>query len=86
MSASTSQKALITGATSYIGAHIAQQLLEKGWYVRGTVRSQTKAQRLHVTFKAGDRFETVEVKNVQKKESFTEAVKGVNYVFHVASG
>ncbi|TFK45170.1 NAD(P)-binding protein, partial [Heliocybe sulcata] len=36
-------------------------------------------------FKAGDRFETVEVKDVQKKELFTEAVKGVDYVFHVAS-
>ncbi|TFK51100.1 NAD(P)-binding protein [Heliocybe sulcata] len=85
MSASTSQKALITGVTSYIGAHIAQQLLEKGWYVRGTVRAQAKAQWLHDTFKAGDRFETVEVKDIQKKESFAEAVKGVDYVFHVAS-
>ncbi|TFK50136.1 hypothetical protein OE88DRAFT_1645865 [Heliocybe sulcata] len=71
-----SQRALITGVTSYIGAHIAQQLLEKGWYVRGTVRTQAKGQWLHDTFKAGDRFETVEVKDVQKKELFTEAVKG----------
>ncbi|KZT23559.1 NAD(P)-binding protein [Neolentinus lepideus HHB14362 ss-1] len=78
-------KALITGVTSYIGAHIAQQLLQQGWYVRGTVRSQTKAQWLHDTFKAGSRFETVEVKDIQRKESFADSVKGVDYVFHVAS-
>ncbi|EPQ55055.1 D-lactaldehyde dehydrogenase [Gloeophyllum trabeum ATCC 11539] len=81
----TPQKALITGVTSYIGAHIAQKLLQQGWSVRGTVRNQAKARWLHDTFKAGSRFETVEAVDIQKKDSFAEAVKGVDVVFHVAS-
>jgi NADPH:quinone reductase-like Zn-dependent oxidoreductase len=33
---------LVTGATSFIAGHIIKLLLEKGYNVRGTVRSQAR--------------------------------------------
>ena len=35
---------LLTGISGYIGLHCAKQLLEAGYTVRGTVRSQAKVQ------------------------------------------
>ena len=37
---------LVTGINGYIGSHIGQHLLQKGYSVRGTVRSIQKTQRL----------------------------------------
>lgn len=31
--------ALVTGVSGYLGGHVAKALLDKGWDVRGTVRS-----------------------------------------------
>ena len=37
--ASNSALVLVTGASGYLASHIVHQLLEKGYRVRGTVRS-----------------------------------------------
>jgi nucleoside-diphosphate-sugar epimerase len=38
----TMKTTLLTGISGYIGLHCAKELLEAGYAVRGTVRSQTK--------------------------------------------
>lgn len=37
---------LVTGASGYIACHIVKQLLEKGYKVRGTVRSTKNEQKV----------------------------------------
>ena len=37
--AADSVTCLVSGASGYIASHVIQQALEKGWNVRGTVRS-----------------------------------------------
>jgi NADPH-dependent methylglyoxal reductase len=48
--ASCDQTILVTGANGYVARHVVQQLLEKGFKVRGTVRSQKAASQLRETF------------------------------------
>ena len=49
-------KVLVTGINGYIAAWVAQQLLEEGYAVRGTVRSAEKGTHLQKSFaKYGDR-------------------------------
>ncbi|CAG5159338.1 uncharacterized protein ALTATR162_LOCUS5535 [Alternaria atra] len=47
---SSNQTILVTGANGYIAGHVVLQLLEKGFKVRGTVRSQKAASQLRDTF------------------------------------
>ena len=42
---STSKTVLVTGANGYLGSAVVQHCLEHGYHVRGTVRSQAKADR-----------------------------------------
>lgn len=42
MTLATSQPVLVTGITGYQASHVAFALLNKGYKVRGTVRSQEK--------------------------------------------
>lgn len=79
---------LVTGVNGYIGSHVADQLLAKGYVVRGTVRSLSKAEELENVFekKYGiGRFEPVEVSDMTREDAFDDAVKGVTGIAHVAS-
>jgi len=40
---------LVTGVSGYVGKWCAVKLLEKGYRVRGTVRSKSKAQQVNDT-------------------------------------
>lgn len=81
-----SQTILVTGASSFIGAHVIQLLLNKGYNVRGTVRSKAKEasvlegipenQRNQVSFAYIADIAT---------DSADEAVQGVQGIIHVAS-
>lgn len=77
---------LLTGASGFLAAHIAQQLIERGFKVRGTVRSQEKGEYLskHVV-KDSKNWDFVIVEDVEKEGAFQEAVKGVDAVLHTAS-
>jgi nucleoside-diphosphate-sugar epimerase len=60
-------KVLVTGASGYIAAWVVKTLLERGFRVRGTVRSSAKGEYLANLFKAhGDRFEYVIVEDIAK--------------------
>ncbi|KAL4253690.1 NAD(P)-binding domain superfamily protein [Abortiporus biennis] len=82
----TSGKILVTGANGYIALWVVKSLLEKGFSVRGTVRSEAKVNHLKETFKSfGDKFEVVVVEDITKDGAFDEAVKGIDAIEHTAS-
>jgi len=75
---------LVTGANGFIGSHVADQLLEAGYRVRGTSRDTTKTAWMKELFdkKYGEgRFEAVVVKDMVEPGAFEEACKGISLVF-----
>jgi len=77
---------LLTGATGFIAAHVLDILLERGYRVRATVRSTEKGEALLATRQAyKSKVEIAIVKDISILGSFDEAVRGVDYVVHVAS-
>mmetsp|Transcript_20144 Transcript_20144/g.43442 ORF Transcript_20144/g.43442 Transcript_20144/m.43442 type:complete len:348 (+) Transcript_20144:69-1112(+) len=82
---------LITGVTGYIGSHVCRLFLEKSdqYQVRGSVRNVTSAKSLATLQEAlGEellaKLELVPLE-LTNPDQFAEAVKGVQYVVHVAS-
>lgn len=62
-------KVLVTGANGYIAAWLVQILLERGYTVRGTVRSENKGKHLKESFKSyvdQGKFELVVVADITK--------------------
>jgi nucleoside-diphosphate-sugar epimerase len=79
-------KVLVTGANGYLATWVVKKYLEKGYSVRGAVRSLTKSAFLNENFaQYGDRFELVVVEDITKDGAFDEAVKGVDAIAHTAS-
>ncbi|KAJ3802213.1 hypothetical protein GGU11DRAFT_77821 [Lentinula aff. detonsa] len=74
---------LVTGANGFLGAHIVKEALDSGYLVRGTVRSQAKADDLKKAFPF-DKFETAVVPDLITGD-YTEALKDVTAVIHSAS-
>lgn len=71
-------KVLLTGATGFIGAHLASALAERGYTVRGLVRDPARAEalrKLGVELCTGD---------VTLPETLRKAVTGVDAVYHLA--
>jgi nucleoside-diphosphate-sugar epimerase len=78
-----SKKYLITGATGFIGSHLAKDLAEKGESIKCLVRrSSLKAA---VQFLSGLGAELV-TGDLTDEKSLGEAVKGVDTVFHLGGG
>lgn len=77
---------LITGASSFIGAHVLEQFLSQGTPVRGAVRSQDSADRiLRVNTQYASLLSFAIVPDITAPGAFDEAVKGVEGVIHMAS-
>ncbi|KAF9258739.1 D-lactaldehyde dehydrogenase [Marasmius fiardii PR-910] len=84
---------LVTGTTGYIASWVVRYLLERGYNVRGAVRSTSKGQQTMETFGKlsgyGEpnfgKFEYVVVEDIAKEGAFDEAVKGVDAIEHLAS-
>lgn len=72
-------KALVTGATGFLGTHLCQQLLEQGWQVFALCRSEEKAQDLPkgLDVVMGDVLQIDHLK--------TELPQGLDAVFHTAA-
>ncbi|PMD39988.1 NAD(P)-binding protein [Hyaloscypha variabilis F] len=78
---------LVTGVNGFIGSHIADQFLQAGYKVRGTVRKASKADGLKALWEkkyGPGQFEVVEVPEMAVKGAFDEAVKGVSGICHAA--
>jgi dihydroflavonol-4-reductase len=76
----------ITGITGFIAAHACQQLLSRGYAVRGTVRDKARvaATKLGSMTGAADRLSIVEA-DLLKPGGFAEAFAGADGVLHMAS-
>ena len=60
-------KVLVTGANGFIAVWLVKDLLEKGFSVRGTVRSESKGEHLKKLFSQyGDKLELVVVDDITK--------------------
>ncbi|HNO30570.1 MAG TPA: NAD-dependent epimerase/dehydratase family protein [Anaerolineales bacterium] len=79
---------LVTGASGFVAIHTITQLLEKGYSVRGTLRSLDKESHVRETItkfvKANDRLE-FKAADLEQDAGWKEALEGVEYVLHVAS-
>lgn len=71
-------KYFLTGATGFIGAHVARQLAQAGHQVVAVVRSPEKAQDLAALGTA------IHKGDVTDKESMRSPMNGVDGVFHIA--
>lgn len=64
---SSPAKVLVTGANGFIAVWVVRTLLDKGYAVRGTVRTKAKTKYLKKLFeKYGDNFECVVVEDITK--------------------
>jgi dihydroflavonol-4-reductase len=71
-------EALVTGASGFIGYHVARRLCEKGWPVRAFVRPTSTLlhlRELPVRIFHGD---------IQEEAALRAAMRGARTVFHVA--
>jgi dihydroflavonol-4-reductase len=67
---------LVTGASGFVGWHVARLLTERGHRVRALVRAVSKVQQFDVERVTGD---------LRDSESLSRAVAGCELVFHVAA-
>ena len=72
-------KAFVTGATGFVGSHVARVLAEQGADLRLLVRSSSDPQNI-----AGLKADRV-VGDLRDPASFAKAVEGCEAVFHVAA-
>ena len=68
--------ALVTGASGFLGWHLASVLLQRGYRVRALCRPTSEIRELDVQRVTGD---------LRDKASLERAVKGCQVVFHVAA-
>ena len=79
--------ALVTGANGFISMWLIHLLLEKGYRVRGTVRSEDKIAHIKKTFeKYGDKVEIIVVKDIVEVSFITwlilvRSAKLMNVIF-----
>ena len=72
------EKVLVTGAGGFIGSHLVECLLEKGYEVACLIKPDEDIKwikDLDVTFCYGD---------ITGKKALYDCVKGVSYIYHLA--
>lgn len=83
---------LLTGASGYIGKHIALELLNQGYTVRASVRSLSKSSEVHDAVaphvldsaNLNSRLTFIEL-DLEKDAGWSDALKGVDVLMHTAS-
>ncbi len=81
-------RVLVTGVSGFIGSHVTERLLAKGYDVRGTVRDKAKGQKIvdALAAKGSDvsKLELVEA-NLGSDSGWSEAVQNCRFIQHIAS-
>ncbi len=67
---------VVTGANGHIGNNLCRQLIQRGYTVRGTVRSLDKAPNLEMEFVEAD---------VLVEDDWDKALEGASGLFHLAT-
>ncbi|KAL9613932.1 MAG: hypothetical protein Q9167_001546 [Letrouitia subvulpina] len=78
---------LVTGVNGFLASHVVDQLLERGYRVRGTVRNAAKASWLQELFDrrhGSGKFELVSIPDYAKPEAFNSVLKDVSGIIHTA--
>ena len=82
------EKVLVTGASGYIGLHVIAQLIDRGYLVRGSLRSRDRESEvrnaLSKVVNTENKLEICEL-DLLKDEGWDDATQGCDYVLHVAS-
>lgn len=79
---------VVSGVNGFIASHVADQLLQAGYRVRGTVRSLRRASWVEPYFAnryGSDKIEVVEVPDMGSASAFDEAMVGAAGAIHVAT-
>jgi uncharacterized protein YbjT (DUF2867 family) len=84
----SSQLVLVTGGSGHVGFRTLAFALATGYRVRAAVRSPEKAEQIKAAKSVQghlDKLEFVMVPDILADGAYDEAVKGVDFVLHVAS-
>lgn len=76
-------RVLVTGASGFLGSHVAERLVANGHTVRCLVRTSSKVDHLRAMEKRGDALELTEGA-IDDASSLPAAVKGVDSIVHCA--
>lgn len=82
-----SQKALVTGAGGFIGSHLVESLMEKGYHVRAFVRYTSMGGWGWLESLPAPRKNEIEVVrgDIRDSECVQRSVKDIDVVFHLAA-
>lgn len=76
--------ALVTGAAGFIGSHLVNSLIDRGWTVRGIDNLSTGDRDNVSSVLNSDQFNFVEA-DICDSEAVSELTSGVDHVFHQAA-
>jgi len=89
---SSHKKVLLTGASGYIGKHVALQLLNQGYEVRASVRSLKKADEVRTAIRPHllgnknlDSILTFVELDLEQDAGWDDALQGIDVLMHTAS-
>ncbi|NNE12536.1 MAG: NAD-dependent epimerase/dehydratase family protein [Ilumatobacter sp.] len=76
-------KVLVTGASGFVAKHIVRELLERGYEVRGSIRSERRKDEVDALFPdAGIEYAMLDL---NADAGWAEALDGVDVLMHTAS-
>lgn len=77
---------LVTGATGFIGAHVVDNLLERGINVKAATRSLSKANLMKSTRQQySSQLEFIRIADFSEEANLADVMAGVDGIIHVAS-
>ncbi|KAJ3133403.1 methylglyoxal reductase (NADPH-dependent) gre2 [Physocladia obscura] len=77
------QLVLVSGVSGFVGSHVARELLEQGYNVRGTATETRQSLLPYVKHEA--QLSLVVVEDIEAPGAFDTAVVGTDFVLHTAS-